>query len=77
MIEIDTLIIGANLAGLTLARRLTDETGETVVIEKSRSAGGRLSTRRSNSQQLRSRRTIPDQPDRRFFQTHRSTVARR
>jgi renalase len=40
------LVIGAGLAGLTAARTLADR-GETVlVVEKSRAAGGRLSTRR-------------------------------
>lgn len=48
MIETDTLVIGAGLAGLTLARELSDHSGKVVVIEKSRSAGGRLSTRRSD-----------------------------
>ena len=49
MIETDTLIIGAGLAGLTLARELSGRPGKTVVIEKSRSVGGRLSTRRSDA----------------------------
>lgn len=49
MIETDTLVIGAGLAGLTVARQLSDRAGKVVVIEKSRSAGGRLSTRRSDA----------------------------
>lgn len=49
MIETDTLIIGAGLAGLTLARELSRRPGKVVLIEKSRSAGGRLSTRRSDA----------------------------
>jgi renalase len=49
MIETDTLIIGAGLAGLTAARQLSDCAGKVVVIEKSKSAGGRLSTRLSGA----------------------------
>ena len=49
MIETDTLVIGAGLAGLTVARQLSERAGKVVVIEKSRSAGGRLSTRRSDA----------------------------
>lgn len=49
MIETDTLVIGAGLAGLTVARELSDHPGKVVVIEKSGSAGGRLSTRRSDA----------------------------
>jgi len=48
MIETDTLVIGAGLAGLTLARELSTDSTKVVVIEKSRSAGGRLSTRRTD-----------------------------
>lgn len=48
MIETETLVIGAGLAGLTVARKLSETSGKVVVIEKSRSAGGRLSTRRSD-----------------------------
>ncbi|MGJ8571565.1 MAG: NAD(P)/FAD-dependent oxidoreductase [Hoeflea sp.] len=49
MIETDILILGAGLAGLTLARELSQQPGKVVVIEKSGSAGGRLSTRRSDA----------------------------
>jgi hypothetical protein len=49
MIETDILVIGAGLAGLTVARQLSDRAAKVVVIEKSRSAGGRLSTRRSDA----------------------------
>lgn len=48
MIETDILVIGAGLAGLTLARELSSHSRKVTVIEKSRSAGGRLSTRRSD-----------------------------
>lgn len=48
MIETDILVIGAGLAGLTLARELSNDCGKLVMIEKSRSAGGRLSTRRAD-----------------------------
>jgi renalase len=48
MIETDLLVIGAGLAGLTLAQELSAHLGRKVVLlEKSRSPGGRLSTRRS------------------------------
>ena len=43
----DILVIGAGLAGLTLARRLAETTTTVVVIEKSGSPGGRLATRHS------------------------------
>ncbi|PHR24137.1 MAG: FAD-dependent oxidoreductase [Hoeflea sp.] len=49
MIETDILVIGAGLGGLTLARELSSHSGKVVVIEKSRSAGGRLSTRRADA----------------------------
>ena len=42
----DWLVIGAGLAGLTIARTLTDRGEAVTVVEKSRAAGGRLSTRR-------------------------------
>lgn len=48
MLRTDTLIIGAGLAGLTAARHLRDNNIDVVVIEKSRSPGGRMSTRRSD-----------------------------
>lgn len=48
MIETDILVIGAGLAGLTLARELSGHGEKVVVLEKSKSPGGRLSTRRSD-----------------------------
>lgn len=42
----DWLVIGAGLAGLTAARTLKDRGEAVTVVEKSRAAGGRLSTRR-------------------------------
>jgi renalase len=47
MIETDLLVIGAGLAGLTLAQELSAQGRKVVLLEKSRSPGGRLSTRRS------------------------------
>lgn len=47
MFSTDTLIIGAGLAGLTAARHLRANGMNVSVIEKSRSPGGRMSTRRS------------------------------
>jgi renalase len=44
----DTLVIGAGLAGLTVARHLRERGVDLVVIEKSRSPGGRIATRRSD-----------------------------
>jgi renalase len=44
----DTLIIGAGLAGLTAARQLRNHGVDVALIEKSRSPGGRMSTRRSD-----------------------------
>lgn len=43
-----TLVIGAGLAGLTAARHLADEGHDVLIIEKSRSPGGRVTTRRSD-----------------------------
>ena len=43
----DILVIGAGLAGLTLARHLTDQGRKIVVLEKSGSPGGQLATRNS------------------------------
>ena len=48
MIETDILVIGAGLAGLTLARELSALGNKVLLLEKSRSPGGRLSTRRSD-----------------------------
>lgn len=48
MIETDILVIGAGLAGLTLARELSAMGNRVLVLEKSGSPGGRLSTRRSD-----------------------------
>lgn len=44
-----TLIIGAGLSGLLLAKRLVETGQAIVVIEKSRGVGGRLATRRTES----------------------------
>ena len=41
-----TAIIGAGIAGLTLARRLSDAGRDVVVFDKSRGVGGRAATRR-------------------------------
>lgn len=43
-----TAVIGAGLAGLTVARGLKDRSESVVVFEKSRGRGGRMSTRRSD-----------------------------
>jgi len=48
MNDVDILVIGAGLAGLTLARELSEHSDKVVVLEKSKSPGGRLSTRRSD-----------------------------
>lgn len=48
MIETDILVVGAGLAGLTLARELSALGNKVMLLEKSRSPGGRLSTRRSD-----------------------------
>ncbi|MEQ8306190.1 MAG: FAD-dependent oxidoreductase [Hoeflea sp.] len=42
------LVIGAGLAGLTVARHLADAGQDVLIIEKSRAPGGRISTRRSD-----------------------------
>lgn len=47
MLRTDVLIVGAGLAGLSAARQLSDNGVDVTVIEKSRSPGGRMSTRRS------------------------------
>lgn len=48
MNDVDILVIGAGLAGLALARELSGRSDKVVVLEKSKSPGGRLSTRRSD-----------------------------
>jgi len=48
MNDVDILVIGAGLAGLTLARELSGYSNKVVILEKSKSPGGRLSTRRSD-----------------------------
>lgn len=47
MNKTDVLIIGAGLAGLTLAQQLATHGAKVMLIEKSRAPGGRLSTRSS------------------------------
>ncbi|MCY0096622.1 NAD(P)/FAD-dependent oxidoreductase [Hoeflea ulvae] len=47
MSDADIVVIGAGLAGLTLARQLANAGRTVVIVEKSKSPGGRLSTRRS------------------------------
>ncbi len=42
----DCLIVGAGLAGLTAARRLASTGARTVLVDKAKSVGGRLATRR-------------------------------
>jgi renalase len=44
----DTLVLGAGLAGLTVARHLTGQSQKVTLIEKANAAGGRLATRRSD-----------------------------
>ena len=46
-------IIGAGLAGLTLATRLTEAGHPVVVFDKGRGVGGRMSTRRGDADGLR------------------------
>lgn len=48
MSDTDILVIGAGLAGLTLARELSGHSDKVMILEKSKSPGGRLSTRRSD-----------------------------
>lgn len=44
--KVDTLIIGAGLSGITLANELKRQGRSSLIIEKSRSVGGRLASRR-------------------------------
>jgi predicted NAD/FAD-dependent oxidoreductase len=43
---LDAIVIGAGMAGLTIARRLADAGQSFVVLDKSRGVGGRVATRR-------------------------------
>jgi renalase len=42
----DVIVVGAGLAGLTAARQLVDRGADVVVLDKGRSPGGRMATRR-------------------------------
>ncbi len=45
---VDTIIIGAGMSGLVLAKHLSDQNlGTVLVLEKSRGVGGRMATRRT------------------------------
>lgn len=46
MKQLDTLIIGAGMAGLTAARLLTHRSQSLAVVDKGRGVGGRVATRR-------------------------------
>jgi renalase len=46
MLHIDTVVVGAGISGLTLARRLKEQDRIFKIIEKSRGVGGRMATRR-------------------------------
>ena len=48
----DCLIVGAGLAGLTAARRLASTGAQVLVIDKAKSPGGRLATRRIGAARL-------------------------
>ncbi len=48
----DCLIVGAGLAGLTAARRLASTGARVVVVDKGKSPGGRLATRRMGDARL-------------------------
>ena len=50
--ECDVLIVGAGLAGLTAARELRRRGLDVLVVDKGRSVGGRLATRRIGSARL-------------------------
>ncbi len=45
-VHIDTLIIGAGIAGLSAARRITSSGERVLVVDKGRGVGGRMATRR-------------------------------
>ncbi len=45
--QCDTLVIGAGMAGLIAAKRLSDAGRDVIVVDKGRGVGGRMATRRS------------------------------
>jgi renalase len=52
IVHCETIIIGAGLAGLTLANSLSLKGQEALILEKSRGVGGRIATRRIDNQGL-------------------------
>lgn len=50
--EADCLIVGAGLAGLTAARRLASAGAQVLIVDKAKSPGGRLATRRIGASRL-------------------------
>ena len=52
MNKIDIVIVGAGLTGIMAARTLTDKGYEVLVIDKGKSVGGRMATRRIDGGKL-------------------------